>query len=309
MTITFFHGRKAFLPEVDAYSKLFGSMGIICKTALPEEIDRTDTDVEWHFMGIDTHKAKKGRVKIHEYLSGSTAPLRTIRDFSKKILNVKPDFRLFLNQYVHKRFAFSDNIPFGYRDMGVKAEWLAPNGKTPVAFKYDFVYLGDVSPARHPEKLLDVFAKSSMMDRTLLIISDNYSGLQASYRDYRNIIFKGPYEHSVIRSMLPEAQYGINYIIDKEPFNCQTSTKLLEYAACGLPVVSTQYKWIEEFESKYGGQYYYLNHDLSNFIWEDIEKFNFSSPDLSDWTWEKQIRASGVLEFLNSAAAGMKGMR
>ena len=299
MTICFFHNQKAFLPEIGAYRQLFEPKGITCKTALPQEADRMDTDVEWHFMGTDTHKQKEGRIKIHEYGSGSIAPFRTWKDFGKKLLNVKPDFRLFLNQYVNERFAFNDGVPFGYRDMGVGAEWLVQTGPPPAVYKYDFVYTGDLSSAREPEKLLNVFT-NFMKDKTLLVISNQYARLQALYRSSANIIFKGPYEHPVIRSMLPEARYGINYIVDKEPFNRQTSTKFLEYAACGLPVVSTQYRWIEEFRSTCGGRYYYLNQDLSNFRWHDIENFNFSPPDLSGWTWEKQIERSGVLEFLFS---------
>ena len=299
MTITFIHNNKAFLPEVHAYARLFGSLGINCQTALPQDVEKIDTDVEWHFIGLDTGKPK-GRIKIHEYASGSIGPLRAFKNLSKKLLNVKPDFRLFLNPYVKKRFGFDDGIPFGYRDMGINTDWMAPTGSFPGSYQYDFVYIGDLSPARRPEGLLDVFTHTSLKDKTLLVISSNYSHLQTKYRHYSNIIFKGPCEHSVIRSMLLEARYGINYIIDKEPFSRQTSTKFLEYAACGLPVISTQYTWIEEFSLKYGGQYFYLNNNMSNFTWEAVQAFTFSPPDLSGWTWEKQIKASGVLEFLDS---------
>ncbi|MBE7173921.1 MAG: glycosyltransferase [Williamsia sp.] len=300
MTITFIHSQKAFLPEIDAYSRLFSSMGFSCQTALPEEADRIDTGVEWHFMGTDTRKAREGRLKIHEYASGSVGALGPLKDFGKRILNAKPDFRLFLNPYVRKRLGFKDNIPFGYRDMGVDAGWFTQTNHSTASRTFDFIYIGDLSPARHPEDLLNVFTKNSMKEKTLFIISNHYARLQTLYHNFKNIVFRGPCEHAAIRSMLQEARYGINYIIDKEPFNQQTSTKLLEYAACGLPIISTKYKWMEEFREKWGGQYYYLNPDLSNFTWEQIENFDFIGPDLSDWTWEKQIRNSGIVEFLHA---------
>ncbi|MBE7169530.1 MAG: glycosyltransferase [Williamsia sp.] len=300
MIITFIHSQKAFLPEVGAYIKLFESIGIKCKTAAPHEVIRADTDVEWHFMGTDIRKAKEGRIKIHEYASGSIGRLGNFKDFSKKILNVKPDFRLFLNPYVNNRFKFKDNIPFGYRDMGVNADWLTQANHSKTNCKFDFVYIGDLSPARQPENLLNVFTKSPMKEKTLLIISSNYAHFQTAYFQFKNIVFKGPYNHSDIPSILSEACYGINYIIDEEPFNQQTSTKFLEYAACGLPIVSTKYKWIDEFRSKYGGNYYYLKPDLSNFAWDPIVNFTFSKPDLTNWMWEKQIKSSGIIQFLDS---------
>ena len=89
-------------------------------------------------------------------------------------------------------------------------------------------------------------------------------------------------------------------MVDKEPFNEQTSTKLLEYAALKMPIITTDYKWIRNFQKENGGNFFYLEKDLSNFIWKNISQFNYSFPDLKEWTWEKQIRKSGVLEFLQT---------
>ena len=57
---------------------------------------------------------------------------------------------------------------------------------------------------------------------------------------------------------------------------------------------------MEQFEKNVGGRYFYLDNDLQNFTWETISAFNYDFPDLSEWTWDKQIRQSGVLEFLQS---------
>lgn len=296
MTITFIHGGHSFLPEIQAYTKLFQSKGVTCQFASPGKNGIVDTDVEWHFMGVDKHTANNGRIKIHEYTSASTAPFTFIKDLGKKILSVKPEYRLFLNEFVRDRFSFGDNIPFGYRDMGVSADWVSKDLHTPA---FDFVYIGDLSPSRRPEDLLNIFAGGMMKHRLLLVISHNYESLQKTYCSFSNIKFEGPYEHDLIREKLLEARYGINYIIDESPYNQQTSTKFLEYAACGLRVVSTRYEWIEHFQNEYGGNYYFLNPDLSNFNWKGIEEFPFKSPDLTEWTWEKQIERSGVLEFLD----------
>ena len=85
---------------------------------------------------------------------------------------------------------------------------------------------------------------------------------------------------------------------DITPFSKQVSAKFLDYAACGIPVISSDYQWIKEFENSYGGRYFYLLPDLSNLTWEHIKAFSYAAPDLREWTWEKQIEKSGITSFL-----------
>jgi glycosyltransferase involved in cell wall biosynthesis len=139
-----------------------------------------------------------------------------------------------------------------------------------------------------------------MKNRSLLLIGKDYDYLQSAFTDYKNIVFMGPLPHNTMNDYILKARFGINYIIDTEPFNRQTSVKLLEYAALGLPVVTTRYAWMEQFQQQNGGNYFYLEPDLSNFTWENVTGFPYSQPDLDNWTWEKQIRGSGVLAFLQS---------
>ena len=103
-----------------------------------------------------------------------------------------------------------------------------------------------------------------------------------------------------MNSYIVKARYGINYVIDAEPFNQQASVRMLEYAALNLPIVTTRYAWIEQFQQQYGGNFFYLAPDLSNFTWEAVFNFGYVTPNLQQWGWEQQIRRSGVLEFLES---------
>ncbi len=72
----------------------------------------------------------------------------------------------------------------------------------------------------------------------------------------------------------------VNYIPDEEPFNAQTPTKFLEYAAMKIPVISTNYFWISEFQERYGGNYFFLKEDLSNMTWDRITGFPYEFPNL-----------------------------
>lgn len=290
---------------MDAYRRFFSGYQITCEVVNKNDLGLIHRHVEWWMMGTDLTKPKEGIYKIHEYCSSSVPPWRWWKNWWKSFFNAQPDFRLFLNEYVRKAFNFHDHIPFGYRDMGIPEHWLQTD---PFLHErdYDFVYTGELSPIREPELLLNSFATGAMIDKTLLVIGKDYEYLQDVYASYKNIEFMGPFPYETMDSHILKARFGINYMIDKEPFNQQTSTKLLEYAALGLPIITTQYAWVEQFQQQYGGNFFYLEPDLSNFTWEQVNNFPYVKPDMESLTWENRIRSSGVLEFLESKFPELK---
>jgi glycosyltransferase involved in cell wall biosynthesis len=303
MLIRFIHNGEAFLPEIGAYQRFFSSKGVATEIVPDDRRSKQKSGVEWYFMGTDFTAKKSGVVKIHEYSSASTPPFAGAKNKFKKYLNTRPDFRLYLNSYVQSALGFDDGVPFGYRDMGINSADFFPDRTLDVKL-YDFVYCGDISSARNIRLLLDVFATGFMRGQTLLVISQAYKALQAEFAEAANIIFQGPFLHQQIPAALQKARYAINFIPDKAPFHMQTSTKLLEYLACKIPVITTDYPWIKNFEKEYGGNYFYLQKDLSNLSWKNIQSFDFSFPDLTSWAWENKISQSGVWDFIQQHAAG-----
>jgi glycosyltransferase involved in cell wall biosynthesis len=305
MIIAFVNNHKAFLPEIDAYSRFFSGYNITCELVNKNDLGLLHRHVEWWMMGTDLSKPKEGIFKVHEYFSSSVPPWRRWKNWSKSFFSAQPDFRLFLNEYVKKAYSIHDHIPFGYRDMGIPEEWLAADAALHEK-EYDFVYTGDFSPVRNLQPLLNCFATGLLKDRSLLLIGVGYEYLQTIYGRYTNIVFMGPLPHHTMDAYILKARFGINYVTDIQPFNRQTSVKLLEYLALGLPVISTRYSWIEQFQQQYGGNYFFMEPRLGNFSWENITNFSYSPPDLSNWTWEKQIRGCGVLQFLESKFPELK---
>lgn len=299
MIIAFIHNNKAFLPEIEAYCHFFTRYGITCEVVNKDDLGLMHRHVEWFLMGSDLSKPRDGIYKVHEYSSGSVPPWRRCKNWSKSFFNSQPDFRLFLNEAVKKMFRFHDRIPFGYRDMGVPEAWLAASSET-AEKAYDFVYIGDLSPLREPSQFLDCFSTGTLKERSLLVLSTHYQKLKEAYAPYTNIHFAGPVAHAETAGWLRKARFGINFIPDKEPLNRQTSTKFLEYAATGLPIVTTTNTWMQQFRDTYGGRYFELSPDLSNFTWDEVSGFPYASPDLRPWTWEQQIRKSGIPEFLEA---------
>ncbi len=303
MTIAFVHNNKAFLPGLYGYRQFFARYNIQCEVVTADELRTLHRNVEWYFLGSDFSKPREGIYKIHEYPSASLPPFRHWKDWVKSFINTQPDFRLFQNEFVKDCLNFHDTIPFGYRDLGIPEDWLS--GAPAINKEFDFIYTGDVSASRNIKDIFNLFTEK-LKERNLLVLSHRYEELKEQYKDYRNIIFKGPVQKDQVREYLLKSRFALNYIPDIAPFNQQTSTKLLEYIACKIPVISTKYQWMNEFEKENGGHYYYLDNNLGNFEWEAINNFSYSFPDLSGWTWEKQIRRSGVLEFLTATFPELK---
>jgi len=296
MRIAFIHQDNAFLPELTAYKEFFSGVGIETISIHTSKANDCSAEVYWYFMG--TSFKRSAGVTIHEYTSASTPPFANIKDLLKRTFNGKPHFRLFLNQFVHDKFAFNDSIPFGFRDMGVSKSH-ANLQKKEQEKKFDFIYIGELAN-RRIEPILELFSTGKLSRRNILILSKNYDQLQSKYRQFNNILFRGPVEPGEVVQYLLQSRFGLNIIPNESPFNQQTSTKLLEYTAAKLPIVSSDYSWIKKFQEQYGGQYYFMKDDLSNLNWEEINSFSYSWAELSKWTWEYQIGRSGVLEFLES---------
>ncbi|AEW00971.1 hypothetical protein A4D02_13510 [Niastella koreensis] len=297
MIIGFVHEHKAFLPGLNAYLQFFAERGIQTHVLHPSQIDSQPCDVEWHFMGRHVRR-NNNRVTIHEYASSSVPPFGKLKNSIKKLFNATPDYRIFNSEYVRGQINPTDNIPYGYRNCGIPSgnSYLLPNAQK----KYDFVYVGTVDKGRKIEPLFDCFINGVLKDRTLLVITRDYQALDAIYKNARNLTFKGPIPYSDTYAHIQEARFGINYMPDVAPFNQQASAKFLDYAACWLPIITSDYAWVRGFQQTYGGNYFYLQPTLENFTWEHINNYHYTQPDLSSWTYEKQILQSGVLRFLQS---------
>ena len=298
MTIALIHNNNAFLPAIDGYTRFFASLGIRCEAVTPRDLQSLERQVDWFFMGLDRSPRQEGIVKIHDYLSPSTPPFRKLKDTGKRLLNTTPDLRIFLNDFVRDCLGFKDGVPFCLQDMGIANEWLVPAGE--VHHKdFDFIYIGDLSANRNPELLINRFTQAGLRDRTLLLLSRDYAQLQQQFNNFPNIIFKGPVESREVKDYILRSRFGINFIPDRAPFNQLASTKFLEYAACGIPIISTDYVWVQDFQRQFGGRFLFLSPDLADLSWEKAIDFDYSFPDMHELTWERQLRKSGVLDFLS----------
>lgn len=288
--ILFLSNNKSYLPEIEAYKNFFYEY--ICIDSREEdEIDLLEYDLIWKFMGIDSKKID--RPIIHEYASASVGSFAKTKNIIKSLLNSKPNARIFLNKEVRKQFIFNDELPYFYRDMGVDDSFFISNSSK----KYDFLYIGDISKGRKVDILLRKFT-SNFPENTILLIGKYEKDLWLKYKSYKNIHFAGYTPYKKVPLLASECKYGINYIPDIYPYNIQTSTKLLEYLALGLKIVTTEYAWINKFESEYEMQFFKISADFSNFNINNISSFQFINKDISKLKWHNILEKSGIRDYI-----------
>ena len=289
-TIGIVRGRKAYLPEVEAYKKFFQEYNFleVCNIS---ELAIDSVDLIWMFMGNDFRK--HDLPVVHEYASMSVPPLARCKDYIKSKLNIKPNFRIFLNETIRDNLKFNDEVQYCYRDMGVDDIFFATSKEK---IQYDCVYVGSMSKDRELNLLLDRF--KALSDRTILMVGEPSVELYRKYKKYSNIVFTGYIYYQDVPKYIMKAQYAINYIPDKFPFNIQTSTKLLEYAALGMNIITTSYKWADEFEKNNGMKFYHINANCMDLDFAEIDRYNFINKNVEKMRWSNILAKSGIRENL-----------
>jgi len=289
---------SVYLPEIPAYRKYLAKhhAGVAISQSTAAEAQPQDYDIVWRFMGTDTHG--EGQYVVHEYNSLSTQPFAKPKNVVKRLINKRPDRRVFLSEKVRQGFGFRDNVPSGLRDMGIDESFFAvKRSKTP---DYDFVYAGGLNRGPVIAKVLDRFM-GPLRDAKVLLIGEAPAALSERYKANPNIVFHGRVPYLDIPALMARGRYGFNIMPDIYPFNVQTATKVLEYCAVGLPVVTTDYSWIGDFEKSHDAKFFRISGNFSNLTMDNLARFDFRVPDVKSFMWERVIAESGIFSFLEKA--------
>lgn len=280
--------KNAYTPEAYAYEKYLKSMGHDIQ--LDYTLD-PNNDINIYFMGSRPFWEKNnGRAKeIHEYQSLSTPPYARLKNYTKKIINRKPNGRIFLNDIVCDGMSFSDDIPFIYRDMGVDEDFFQKCSENPT---YDILYCGSIS-GRHGliETLLNLSKKYKIIVVGKITSEEERVFLRSG------IVCLGQVSRKELPEIYRDAYFGLNYTPNIYPYNVQTSTKTLEYLASGLRVISNKYAWSSEFNDTYKSNFIWLNNQ------GDIVDVGFniaSNQSYEEFMWDNILKKSNFEKFLGS---------
>jgi hypothetical protein len=287
------------LSEISAYKDYFGKTGEFeiydSRDSQCPEIN--ECDLVWFFMGL--YHQKIPVPFIHEYSSLSVAPFAKIKDQLKKIIGPQPSLRLFLNQYVKDKMSFNDNIPCLFRDMGVHRSFYNVDSKK----EYDFVYCGAMDKSRSTQKLLKYFS-TKLKNKTLLVIGSISDELYGKYKRIDNIIFTGRLSYNEVPNEASKAVYGIDYKPDIYPYSFQTSTKILEYCAMGLKIITTPCKWVDYFERKNDANFFRISFNSPEIDLDSIARFKFKIPDVPYLEWNRYLDSIHLVGKIKNVLSG-----
>ena len=296
MKILFRRAPNSYLPELRAYSKYLSNKKDVSLFELEtkNEEKNANYDIIWCFPGF--YPSRNDIFTVHEYNSLSTGRAPRLRNTIKRVINAKPDYRVFLNERVRRGFQFADQVPFSLRDMGVDDLFFEePAQDTSADKEFHLVYMGSVTRSRGVDRFL-----KSVVDigsrLKLLIIGEPEKEIYERFGSNPDIKFTGRMTQDEIPKLATKAIAGVNWMPDIYPFNIQTSTKLLEYCALGIGVVTSRYRWAEEFSVDRGGRFLWADTGFGNVSPKTLENFDFSIPDVSDLNWQTVIRTSGLFE-------------
>ncbi len=296
--VHFVRNGPAYLPELDAYVAFIQAHG---QDALIHDTCDTvpaNAQVVWWMCGR-VPRAQAHRLRhafhIHEYTSASVPPHARLKDWVKHWTQPKPDYRIFQNGWVRERMGFSDGVPSSLRDMGVASVFLEPLPQAPIC-EFDLVYLGEMHRLLPFLPLLQTIHEAG---RTLLLIGDLPDTLRSQLAP--SVTCVGRVAHADVPTQLRRARFGLNLVSNTEPYNQQTSTKLLEYCAVGLPVVTNDYAWVRYFVAHYQANLHVLHDDPSTWphsFGEALEAYPYAVPDVRDLAWPKLLRALPIWKHL-----------
>lgn len=283
-SLCFVHQGKAQLPELQAYTEYFSTKYRVFIEK--PQADLSTYDIVWFFMGCFRYRPQSHQFVVHEYASLSTPPLAWLKDKLKSRFNSRPNLRVFQNMQQSSRLQFNDNIPVRYRDMGLSADFTF---KLDTEKNCDLIYVGTMDKSRQLDKALDAILRLKP-DTSIWLVGAPAAYLQKRYQHYANVRFIGKVPNKKIPLLLNQARFGLNYVPDIYPYQFQTSTKLLEYAACGLPVIGNRTAWVNSFLTKHKLQY----HDINQLkVWPTSGAVTVTSEVLQSWSWQQRIADAG----------------
>lgn len=269
---------KAFLPEAYAYRNYFRQNGYVCDFVDRNSKEALNFDAIILFHGFHPFWRKYPRFVISEYHSLSTGSFNKLKNILKRTLNVRGDLYIFLNEDVRKNMFFTSKTNHIIRGMGYSSDLISVKSHEK---KFDIIYSGSYRPG-----LEDHINTLANLGLKIAVVGFDYKSKNS------NIISFGKVEPSEVIHLISQAKYGLNYTPNIFPLNIQDSTKVIEYCAAGLGVITNRYKWINDFEQSTKASFLSLN-DIHKR--EDVIKFDFKSPNISHLSWSSILETSRIL--------------
>lgn len=286
------HSGKAYYPEVEAYKKYFSKYyRVDIKIGGMFDVHSNFVyDVAIVIMGYYPVRPN-AKFIIHDYRSASVGKFKSMKDYLKRKI-YKPDLRVFLTKEVENFIFDCCKDDSCYIKMGVPEYFL--NSTTNYTIDFDCCYVGDVNDEREFSDYINLHLKY-YADRSLICIGN----VENSYMKFQNsnIRFLGRKAHEDVLNYIKKSRVCVSHIPDSMPYSIQYSTKMLEYAAVGRPILANTSGSNLITARDYGITPIFYKSDLPCF--EEVCSVRSSKLDSDAYSWPNVIEHSGIVKILN----------
>lgn len=155
--------------------------------------------------------------------------------------------------------------------------------------------VGGITNERKPWEILEVFASLIKEDKRikLMLIGgrdaiDNLKELSKKLKIEKNIIFTGNIPHNEIPKYISAFDWGLAQLPNNFIHRNNFSLKILEYLACGIPVLASKIKSNEEIAKKINEVYIYRNSKDIKSILNKHSKFVMPE-NIKDYSWPSLV--------------------
>lgn len=264
----------------------------------PGDLDASDVDVVHQMMGYDPPWRRYPRPRIHDYASLSTPPLAPLKDWVKRSAQPRPVLRSFLSPYVRDRLSFAGDTPWVLRDMGVPESFYREQEVADGTQRtYDVGYAGSLTVSRGIGDALRQLAESGFR---LLLVGEPDTAIRDSLAEFNHVTFAGRLAQEAVPEALETCRYGFNFVPDHRPYNQQTATKVLEYSALGLHVITNDYPWVRRFQEMHGAVFAVLDPQRA-LTPELVDNLPLRRANPEPFRWKTVIEGSGLKEAIMRA--------
>jgi glycosyltransferase involved in cell wall biosynthesis len=152
-----------------------------------------------------------------------------------------------------------------------------------------------MSRLQHFVPLLQTLGQAGL---SLLLVGDVPPALQERLATLGHIQSTGRVPQEQVPAQLLRARAGLNLMPDVLPLSEQTSTKMLEYLALGLPVISKPYAWAQRTARAHAGRVQLLDVQATAAQWQAVVQGlppqQTDRQHLQSLCWSQQLQALPV---------------
>ena len=288
MNVSIIINNRSFSSEAYAYSNFLNKKGIKTSLCFKNDINN-NSGIVIDLMGFRPKK-KFDLYYIHDYSSLSTPPYATIKNFIKKQFNFKPNKRIFNCENIKKGFNFNDNIPSVIRDTGVDDIFYK---KINSNIEFDLIYSGTSQGRRG---LINCMTNLSKKGFKIAVVG-KFSQSDIDIMKKQSINYLGEFKRYDLPEIYQKSHAGLNFTPNIYPYNIQNSTKIKEYCASNLKIISNKYNWVKNFEKNEKGSFLWYHNNLSL---EEFHKFKFITPLIDHLKWNNILKNISFDKFVKN---------